>query len=59
MYKLALEKERESHLSSSAPLKLDDEEAMDDDKDLSGAEEEKEVEKALQGPLVTVQDIIR
>ncbi|XP_019872189.2 mushroom body large-type Kenyon cell-specific protein 1 isoform X3 [Aethina tumida] len=59
VYKLALEKERESHLSSSAPLKLDDEEAMDDDKDLSGAEEEKEVEKALQGPLVTVQDIIR
>ncbi|CAH0554470.1 unnamed protein product [Brassicogethes aeneus] len=59
VYKLALEKERESHLNSSASLKLDEEEAMDDDKDLSGAEEEKEVEKALQGPLLTVQDIYR
>ncbi|KAJ8960054.1 hypothetical protein NQ318_009495 [Aromia moschata] len=59
VYKLALERERESHLNSSTPLKLDDEEAMDDDKELSGAEEEKEVEKALQGPLLSVADLFR
>nr|CAH7745535.1 unnamed protein product [Callosobruchus chinensis] len=47
VYKLALEKERESHLNSST-LKLDEEEAMDDDKELSGTEEEKEVEKTLE-----------
>ncbi|XP_063907629.1 mushroom body large-type Kenyon cell-specific protein 1 isoform X2 [Zophobas morio] len=56
VYKLALERERESHLNSSTPLKLDEEEVMDDDKELSGAEEEKEVEKALQAPLC---DILR
>lgn len=56
VYKLALERERESHLNT-ATLKLDEEEAlMDDDKELSGAEEEKEVEKALQAPLC---DILR
>ncbi|KAJ8917845.1 hypothetical protein NQ315_010757 [Exocentrus adspersus] len=59
VYKLALERERESHLSSSTPLKLDEEEAMDDDKELSGAEEEKEVEKALQGPLLSMADLFR
>lgn len=60
VYKLALEKERETHLNPSAvPLKLDEDEAMDDDKELSGAEEEKEVEKALQGPLLSVEDIVR
>lgn len=48
VYKLALERERESHLNSSTPLKLDDDEVLDDDKELSGTEEEKEVEKALQ-----------
>lgn len=48
VYKLALERERESHLNSSTPLKLEEDEALDDDKELSGAEEEKEVEKALQ-----------
>jgi transposase-like protein len=56
VYKLALERERESHLNSATPLKLDEEEAMEDDKELSGAEEEKEVEKALQAPLC---DILR
>nr|CAI5850902.1 unnamed protein product [Callosobruchus analis] len=58
VYKLALEKERESHLNSSA-LKLDEEEAMDDDKELSGTEEEKEVEKTLEGPLLSVADLLR
>lgn len=59
VYKLALERERESHLNPSTPIKLDDEEGMDDDKELSGAEEEKEVEKALQGPLLSMADILR
>lgn len=59
VYKLALERERESHLNSAAPLKIDEEEAMDDDKELSGAEEEKEVEKALQAPLLSVADLLR
>lgn len=58
VYKLALERERESHLSTSS-IKLDDEEMMDEDKELSGAEEEKEVEKALDGPLITMEDILR
>lgn len=59
VYKLTMERERESHLSNAVPLKLDDDETMDEDKDLSGAEEEKEVEKALQGPLLTFEDILR
>ncbi|XP_030749760.1 mushroom body large-type Kenyon cell-specific protein 1 isoform X3 [Sitophilus oryzae] len=63
VYKLALERERESHLSTT-PLKLDEDETMDDDKELSGAEEEKEVEKALQAklfqaPLLSMADILR
>ncbi|GJQ87442.1 hypothetical protein Trydic_g19207 [Trypoxylus dichotomus] len=61
VYKLALEKERESHLNPSVlgPLKIEEDEAMDDDKELSGAEEEKEVEKALRAPLLSIEDIIR
>lgn len=59
VYKLALERERESHLNSSTPLKLEEEEAMEDEKELSGAEEEKEVEKALQAPLITMADLFR
>lgn len=59
VYKLALERERESHLNSSTPLKLEEEEVMDDEKELSGAEEEKEVEKALQAPLITMADLFR
>lgn len=59
VYKLALERERESHLNSSSTLKLDEEEVMDDDKELSGAEEEKEVEKALQAPLLSMADLFR
>lgn len=58
VYKLALERERESHLTTSS-IKLDEEEMMDEDKELSGAEEEKEVEKALDGPLITMEDILR
>ncbi|XP_076250844.1 ecdysone-induced protein 93F isoform X3 [Rhynchophorus ferrugineus] len=58
VYKLALERERESHLTS-ATLKLDEDETMDDDKELSGAEEEKEVEKTLQEPLLSMADILR
>lgn len=58
VYKLALERERESHLNSTAALKLDEEETMDDDKELSGAEEEKEVEKTLEAPLSLV-DLMR
>ncbi|KAF2892606.1 hypothetical protein ILUMI_13564 [Ignelater luminosus] len=54
-----MERERESHLNSSTPLKIDEEEVIDDDKELSGAEEEKEVEKALQEPLLSVTDILR
>lgn len=56
VYKLAMERERESHLVSAVPL---EDEAMEDDKELSGAEEEKEVEKALQGPLLSMEDILR
>lgn len=59
VYKLALERERESHLNSAAGIKLDEDDAMDDDKELSGAEEEKEVEKALQAPLLSMADILR
>lgn len=59
VYKLTSERERLSHLNPSTPLKLDEEEAMDDDKELSGAEEEKEVEKALQAPLLSMADILR
>ncbi|CAH1170556.1 unnamed protein product [Phaedon cochleariae] len=59
VYKLALERERESHLNSSTPLRLDEEEAMEEEKELSGAEEEKEVERALQAPLLSMADIFR
>lgn len=59
VYKLAMERERDAHLNSSTPLKIDEEETIDDDKDLSGTEEEKEVEKALQAPLLSVADILR
>lgn len=60
VYKLALERERDAHLTSAASLKLtDEEEATDmDDKELSGAEEEKEVEKALEGPLLSYDDLL-
>ncbi|XP_018321152.1 mushroom body large-type Kenyon cell-specific protein 1 isoform X2 [Agrilus planipennis] len=59
VYKLAMERERESHLNTSTPLKIDEEENIDDEKELSGAEEEKEVEKALQAPLLSMADILR
>lgn len=56
VYKLALERERESHLNSSTPM---EDEVMEDENNLSGTEEEKEVEKALQGPLLSVADLFR
>lgn len=56
VYKLAMERERESHLVPPVPL---EDEVMEDDKELSGAEEEKEVEKALQAPLLSMADILR
>lgn len=56
VYKLAMERERESHLPPAVALEDD---PMEDDKELSGAEEEKEVEKALQGPLLSMADILR
>lgn len=75
VYKLAMERERDSHLVlSSTPdlavvskaralldVKDDDDlrEEDDDDRDLSGAEEEREVEKALMKPLLSMEDLIR
>ncbi|KAF5296641.1 hypothetical protein FQR65_LT10181 [Abscondita terminalis] len=59
VYKLAMERERELHINTTAPLKIEEEEAIDDEKELSGAEEEKEVEKALQAPLLSMADILR
>lgn len=59
VYKLAMERERESHLNSTTSLKIEEEEVIDEEKELSGAEEEKEVEKALQGPLLSMADILR
>ncbi|KAL3267681.1 hypothetical protein HHI36_006815 [Cryptolaemus montrouzieri] len=59
VYKLALERERESHLNNSAVLKIDEDEVLEDEKELSGAEEEKEIEKTLKGPLLTLTDIMR
>lgn len=56
VYKLAMERERESHLVPAVALEDD---PMEDDKELSGAEEEKEVEKALQAPLLSMADILR
>ncbi|XP_039298584.1 mushroom body large-type Kenyon cell-specific protein 1 isoform X2 [Nilaparvata lugens] len=69
VYKLALERDRDSHLplaSSQVELagraaSLHDEDADEDDggEELSGAEEEREVERALMKPLVTVEDLVR
>ncbi|KAB0794684.1 hypothetical protein PPYR_11523 [Photinus pyralis] len=59
VYKLAMERERELHINTTVPLKLEEEEVIDEEKELSGAEEEKEVEKALQAPLLSMADILR
>ncbi|XP_044743407.1 mushroom body large-type Kenyon cell-specific protein 1 isoform X2 [Chrysoperla carnea] len=61
VYKLAMERERESHLLSAAPVKLEDDETnvTTEEKELSGDEEEKEVEKVLQKPLLSMDDILR
>ncbi|XP_021914483.1 mushroom body large-type Kenyon cell-specific protein 1 isoform X2 [Zootermopsis nevadensis] len=72
VYKLALERERDSHLvltnntatvgqGAETPIvpktePLHDEE---DEKELSGAEEEREVEKALRKPLLSLEDLVR
>nr|CCM97102.1 E93 [Blattella germanica] len=55
VYKLALEKERDSHLVAPAVPKVEEE----DEKELSGAEEEREVEKALRKPLLSMEDLVR
>lgn len=49
VYKLAMEKERDSHLVVPAI----------EEKDLSGGEEEKEVERALRRPLLSMEDLVR
>ncbi|XP_063237813.1 mushroom body large-type Kenyon cell-specific protein 1 isoform X2 [Bacillus rossius redtenbacheri] len=57
VYKLAMEREREVHLlpaPAGAVLRADDEE-----KELSGAEEEQEVEKVLRKPLLSAEDLVR
>lgn len=76
VYKLAMERERDSHLVLSptpdlsamaktrALLDVKDEDDIlrdddEDDRDLSGAEEEREVEKALMKPLLSMEDLIR
>ncbi|XP_069690180.1 mushroom body large-type Kenyon cell-specific protein 1 isoform X2 [Periplaneta americana] len=72
VYKLALERERDSHLvlSSSAtadkvleqttvPKTEEPVREEEDEKELSGAEEEREVEKALRKPLLTMEDLVR
>ncbi|XP_054286182.1 mushroom body large-type Kenyon cell-specific protein 1-like isoform X2 [Macrosteles quadrilineatus] len=68
VYKLAMERERDSHLVSPEQVaakarallgdKDDDDQEDDDDKD-SGAEEEREVEKALMRPIISIEDFIR
>ncbi|KAJ9583843.1 hypothetical protein L9F63_021819, partial [Diploptera punctata] len=60
VYKLALERERDSHLV--APVVTKPEEPAheeEEEKELSGAEEEREVEKALRKPLLSMEDLVR
>ena len=72
VYKLALERERDSQLvlSSSAATvgqgtdtpvipKAEPIQDEEDEKELSGAEEEREVEKALRKPLLSLEDLVR
>lgn len=72
VYKLAMERERDSHLvlSNSATTmgqsidtpvvpKTEPIQEEEDEKELSGAEEEREVEKALREPLLSVEDLVR
>ncbi|KAJ8868294.1 hypothetical protein PR048_029810 [Dryococelus australis] len=54
VYKLAMEREREIHLVPADVFKVEDEE-----KELSGAEEEQEVEKVLRKPLLSMEDLVR
>jgi len=72
VYKLALERERDSHLVLSnntatvgqgleTPIvpKTEPTQEEEDEKELSGAEEEREVEKALRKPLLSLEDLVR
>ncbi|XP_075209790.1 ecdysone-induced protein 93F [Lycorma delicatula] len=61
VYKLAMERERDSHLLLAPPPdKVEEEvEDEDDERDLSGAEEERDVEKTLMKPLFTMDDLMR
>lgn len=72
VYKLALERERDSHLvltNNSATVgqgvetpivpKTEPIQDEEDEKELSGAEEEREVEKALRKPLLSLEDLVR
>nr|CAD7459035.1 unnamed protein product [Timema tahoe] len=54
VYKLAMERERDSHLVAAEALKVEE-----DEKELSAAEEEQEVEKVLRKPLLSMEDLIR
>nr|XP_018900951.1 PREDICTED: mushroom body large-type Kenyon cell-specific protein 1 isoform X1 [Bemisia tabaci] len=72
VYKLTMERRQDSHIGITSNSNLagnladdddgirDDDDAMrDDDAELSGAEEEREVEKTLLKPLISVEDLIR
>uniref|UniRef100_A0A1B6L6E8 HTH psq-type domain-containing protein n=1 Tax=Graphocephala atropunctata TaxID=36148 RepID=A0A1B6L6E8_9HEMI len=72
VYKLAMERERDSHLVLAASPdhvaakarallgEKDDDDMQDDDDDKdSGAEEEREVEKALMRPIISIDDFMR
>ncbi|XP_067007330.2 mushroom body large-type Kenyon cell-specific protein 1 [Anabrus simplex] len=73
VYKLAMERDRDSHLGLSAgtPLAVVQGDKgllspvtgikveVEDEKELSGAEDEREVEKALRKPLLSMEDLVR
>ncbi|XP_046668722.1 mushroom body large-type Kenyon cell-specific protein 1 isoform X2 [Homalodisca vitripennis] len=72
VYKLAMERERDSHLVLAASPdhvaakarallgEKDDDDLQDDEDDKdSGAEEEREVEKALMRPIISIEDFMR
>lgn len=64
VYKLAMERERDAHLVMPEARALladkDDDDLPEDDEDKdSGAEEEREVEKALMRPIISIDDFMR
>ncbi|KAK7871513.1 hypothetical protein R5R35_010229 [Gryllus longicercus] len=72
VYKLAMERERDMQLNPIALVdkallppvvalkdEEDGKEEDEDEKELSGAEEEREVEKALRKPLLSMEDLVR